>query len=82
MFVRRIPEQFPSVNELDGAPAWRGVDGARKMAPFLEPLFKRGMGDGIQERRCKGPLRQPERHKVKCRQQWMRVKVMLWYGLF
>jgi hypothetical protein len=52
------------------------------MAPFLEPPFKRGIGDGIQERRCKGPIRRADRHKTQSREQWMRVKVMLWYGLF
>jgi len=55
----------------------QAVDHARrtkKAAPLLGPQFKRGNGKESQERRCKGPIRQPDRLNVRSRERRVKVK--------
>jgi len=55
----------------------QAVDHARrtkKAAPLLGPQFKRGNGKESQERRCKGPIRRPERLIVRSRERRVKVK--------
>ena len=54
-------------------------DSGQKKGPIAGATIQKRLKEGSQGRRCKGPIRQPERLKERCREQ--RVKVIV-SGLF